>query len=282
MANVYEIITDQILEKLKKGVVPWHKPWSVSHGGRPKNLVSGKAYRGINPMLLAFSGYDSPYWLTYKQAAKLGGNVKKGSKSTMVIFWKPLEKENADTGKTEKHFMLRYYRVFNSDQCEGVEVPETKKPEAKKFKPIKECEKTVARMPKAPAINHGGDRACYMPSSDQINMPKKTAFDQPAAYYSTLFHELSHSTGHGKRLDRKGVTDLCGFGATNYSKEELTAEMGAAFLCAENGIENATIDNSAAYIDNWSEKLKDQPRMVIEAAGKAQKAADYILNREAV
>jgi antirestriction protein ArdC len=287
MNKVYQIVTDQILEKLEAGTVPWHKPWAVAHGGKARNLVSKKAYRGINCFLLAFSGFNSNHWLTFNQCKKLGGKIKKGSKSTIVVFWKPTEKEvkNPDTGKVEieRHFILRYYRVFNADQCEGLEkhLPKPEKPVKKpKFNEIQSCEKTVKAMPKKPEITHGGNAAFYSPASDTIGMPPKPTFNKCEEYYSTLFHELTHSTGHRDRLNRSYVTDCQPFGSTNYSKEELIAEMGAAFLCAEHGIENKTIDNSAAYIKGWVRKFKDKPKMVVEAAGKAQKAADFILDRK--
>jgi antirestriction protein ArdC len=286
--DVYEIITEQILDQLKKGTVPWHKPWKGA-GEWPKNFVSGKPYRGLNVFVLHLQGYSSPYWLTFNQAKAKGGHIKKGEKSTMVTFWKKIEAKKKTTIDTDgnkvevekdPYFLLRYYRVFNVEQCEGLKLPEVKSEETLEFTPIETCEQIVAGMPQKPEISHGGGRACYSPSSDKVTMPMQNSFDSEPEYYSTLFHELTHSTGHKSRLDRDEIVNLCPFGTTNYSKEELVAEMGAAFLCGEAGIENNTIDNSAAYVANWVQKFEDQPKMVVCAASAAQKAVDFILNKK--
>ncbi len=250
MNKVYSIITDTIIKKLEEGTVPWHMPWS-SDG--PRNLISGKAYRGINVFLLGSLGYMSPYWLTFKQAQSLGGHVNKGEKSVPVVFWKTWSQmeTDSDTGKHEKvsRFVLRYYRVFNLEQCTlpAEEIPQAD-PTLKSFDPIPKAESVVTAMPNAPEITHQSHRACYSPILDIVNMPKAESFDAPENYYSTLFHELTHSTGHGSRLDRKGITDPVRFGSHDYSKEELVAEMGAAFLSGHCGIEDRILDNSAAYI----------------------------------
>jgi len=275
--NVYEIITEQIIEKLNKGEIPWHQPWT---GSAPKNLVSKKEYRGINPFLLGCQRYSSPYWLSYKQAKDLGGHVKKGEKSTIVVFWKRVnvkDRENEDSEKTVP--MLRYYRVFNSDQCE---LPDGKVPMLDvnpDFQPIAACDQVVTDMQNKPDIEHREPRAYYRPSTDSVNMPKKETFVKEEFYYSVLFHELGHSTGHKSRLDRKDFAEGC-FGSETYSKEELVAEMTAAFICGHCKIENKTIENSAAYIKSWLRKLKDDSKMVVLAAAAAQKAADFILNRK--
>lgn len=284
--SVYEIITNEILGQLKKGVVPWHRPWI---GGKAKNLVSKKPYRGINAFLLNNSEYSSPYWATFKQIKEKGGYVRKGEKSTIVVFWKILdtkenespENENGDSQK--KVPMLRFYRVFNLDQCEGVTPPKAETSDFEcldGFEPIDRCEKVVADWKEKPAIKHEGKRACYSPREDVVRMPKKEAFKTRESYYSVLFHECTHATGHDSRLKREGVIDVFPFGSTDYSKEELVAEMGAAFLCGICEIENKTIDNSAAYIAGWLKKLKDDPKMLVFAAAQAQKAVDMILGAE--
>lgn len=284
--NVYEIITEQIISQLEKGVVPWHKPWN-SAGVEPTNLVSKKAYRGINPFLLNAASYSSPYWLTYSQCNELGGHVNKGEKASMVVFWKmnTYSKEDDQGEVTEKQIpFLRYYNVFNTDQCT---LPDSKKPVTGESKPevlpIAACEKVVAGMPTKPELRHKEARAYYSPNWDFVNMPKKNLFDGPEEYYSTLFHELTHSTGHEKRVNRKGVNgsngDWSAFGSAPYAQEELVAEMGAAFLCGHTGIVNKTVDNSVAYIANWLTKLKNDKKMVIYAASQAQKAADFILGK---
>lgn len=286
--NVYEIITDRIVSQLEKGTVPWQKPWSGMAASEPRNLVSKKGYRGINAFLTDCQGYTSPYWLSFKQAGDLGGKIKTGEKGTPVIFWNWVKK---GTGKqdpvTDAELLknipfLRYYTVFNSQQCE---LPEGKLPLVPDLPdngltPIACCERIAAKMPNAPAIRYGEQRAYYRPSTDSVNMPKFGTFRTAEAFYSTLFHELTHATGHEKRLNRSGITDATYFGTSNYSKEELVAEMGAAFLCGTAGIENRTTDNSAAYIASWLRQLRKDTKLVIVAAAQAQKAADYILHRQ--
>lgn len=273
--NVYEIITEQFLSALDKGIVPWKKPW-VSRNERHTNLKSKKAYRGVNQMLLDISamtaGYSSPYWVSFKQAKDMGGSVKKGEKSTLVTFWKIIE-DKADP--TKKIPLLRYYRVFNVEQCEGIEdkIPAAST-EKREHTPIEEAEAIWQGMKDAPGLTFGGDRACYSPLSDKVSMPYAEDFVGDEAYYATLFHEIVHSTGHETRLKREFGPR---FGDEKYSKEELIAEFGAAFLCNEAGILAATFDNSVAYIQNWKSKLSAEPKWVVQAAGQAQKAADYIL-----
>ncbi|HEX5033178.1 MAG TPA: zincin-like metallopeptidase domain-containing protein [bacterium] len=283
--KVYEIITERITQALEAGTVPWHKPWKVA-GVADSNLISGKAYRGINVWLTMATtlekGFSSPYWVTFKQCQSLGGRVKKGEKGTPIIFWnfKEFVEESKEGGepKVKKIPMARYYTVFNADQCEGIEAKIPKPAwEGKTFNPIAEAEKIVAGFQAKPTIKEGGSRACYSPSRDTVTMPPREAFDSPAEYYSTLFHELTHSTGHATRLAREGVIENHFFGDESYSKEELVAEMGAAFLSGMAGIENATVSNSAAYIKHWLGALKNDKRLVITAAAQAQKAADLIL-----
>lgn len=272
--NAYDIITDRILDLLEQGTVPWQKPWTG--GGLACNLVSKRPYRGINCFLLNISGYSSPYWATLNQINKLGGRVIKGQKSTPVVFWKWLEIEDQETGeKVEKPF-LRYYRVFNLEQTEGIESPDLPDEEQKEFRPIERCEQLISGMPKRPRIQHVHQAAWYKPDEDLINLPRPETFDSPEDYFSVSYHELAHSTGAKSRLNRPTLTDMAPFGSTNYSKEELVAEMTAAMLCGATGIENKTIDNSAAYVQGWLKKLKNDRRLVVLAAAQAQKAADYI------
>ena len=277
--KVYEIITNAILEKLEQGSVPWHRPWNGKES-MPKNLITKKEYQGINAFLLGCQGYGSPYWLTFRQCSELGGSVKKGAKATPVIYWNWLEIEK-DKETEEKVPFLRYYAVFNVEQCEGI--PEDKVPQAaintNTIDRLTVCEEIVEAMKDRPAITHNRQAAFYSVDRDTINMPLFESFETAEEYYSTLFHELVHSTGHLKRLARPGITDLSPFGTPSYSKEELIAEMGAAFLCGVAGIENVTLDNSAAYIEGWLRKLRNDKKLVIVAAAQAQKAANYILNR---
>ncbi|TKB23464.1 DUF1738 domain-containing protein [Desulfopila sp. IMCC35006] len=277
--DVYEMITNQVLELMESGCIPWQKPWNAR--GANRNLISGKQYRGINVFLLSCTSFSTPWWLTYKQAADKGGKVRKGEKGTQVVFWKPLliNEENPATGKTEKKkiFMLRYYTIFNLDQVDGIEAPV--EPEVVELEPIAAAEKIVTEMQNAPKIEESASgKACYYPQLDKVQMPFFTDFDESEKFYSVLFHELGHSTGHESRVNRpEGMKDIK-FGSDNYSKEELTAEMTAAFLCGEAGILPATVENSAAYLQGWSKKFKESAKMIVCAAAAAQKAADYILN----
>ena len=279
MSKVYEYVTESIMERLGKGTVPWHKPWKNGAAGAPMNFASKKHYRGINVFLLTLQSFESPYWLTWRQVHEKGGEVRKGERSTIVVFWKPYEKEDEkNPGRTVKIPILRYYRVFNVEQSEGVEYPKSQGPTGK-CEAIAAAERVAAGYPNPPEILHRGSRACYRPLEDRIFMPLRESFENPEEYYSTLFHEMTHSTGHRRRLGRKTLVDLCPFGSTNYSKEELVAEMGAAMLCGESGIENRTIDNSASYIASWLSKLRGDKRLVIQAAAQAQKAADHVMGR---
>jgi len=273
--DVYQIITDRIIGLLEAGTVPWHRPWK---GGSeaPRNYVSRKAYRGINLFLLHAAGFASPFWLTFRQVQALDGRIKPGEKSFPVVFWKVFE-EPEDNGESKRIPFLRYHRVFNVAQCEGITVPAP--PEVNgAFEPIDACDRVVAQMPRPPALAHGGARACYSPREDRVTMPAATLFESPAAYYSTLFHELTHATGHPSRLNRKEVAEPVQFGSDPYSREELVAEMGAAFLAGHCAIEATTLTPSASYIQSWLERLRDDRKLVVHAAAQAQRACDFILD----
>lgn len=277
--EAYERITAQIVKMLDEGVVPWRKTWNAA-GELPTSLSTGKAYRGINQMLLGMvgmiEGYGSPLWGTYRQIAAQGGQVRKGERSTSVVLWKPFERENAE-GEKVKAFFMTTFSIFNAEQADWEGEMPTPKEAMNDHDPIAEAEALAsAYLAGGPTFSHGGDRAFYSPSADAIRLPKMGTFDSAEAYYSTLFHEMIHSTGHKSRLARDGVTEGHYFGSADYSKEELVAEMGAAFLCAATGIDpDATLANSAAYIGNWLKVLKNDPKMIVQAASKAQRAADY-------
>jgi antirestriction protein ArdC len=224
--------------------------------------------------LLALAGYGSQYWLPFRQAQALGGNVRRGEHGAKIVFWKfdSYETETAD-GETEerKSAILRYYTVFNLEQTEGLKAFRALPPAF----PIESAEAIVKGMPNPPAFEQDF-QAAYIPSRDTVTMPSRTAFDSQAEYYSTLFHELTHSTRHAKRLAREGFDTPQKFGSESYSREELIAEMGSAMLCGVAGIEQSTLANSAAYLKTWIERLKSDSRLVVSAASAAQKAADYI------
>jgi antirestriction protein ArdC len=283
--NVYEIITERILEKLEQGTIPWQRPWSG--GSCPKNLVSGKEYRGVNVWLLGSQEFSSQFWVSFRQAQDLGGTVRKGERSTPCIFWKFLTRdtENSKTGETETKQipLVRYYSVFNVEQCDGIshsrlEV-ETKEPGP--FNPIAAAEAIMSSFPDAPSISHDGASAFYRPATDTICMPERQSFKSESAYYATLFHEMTHSTGHESRLARPGVSNPIRYGSHEYSQEELVAEMGSSFLLAEARIDSESLtNNSAAYVASWLKALKNDPKLVVLAAAQAQKAIDHILSRE--
>jgi antirestriction protein ArdC len=271
--NVYQIVTDQIISQLERGVVPWRKPWRTE---LPCNLISGKPYRGINVFLLGMQRRSSKYWLTFKQANQLGGHVRAGEKASVVTFWNVgKEKLNAKTGKLSKPFLLRYYNVFNATQIDGID--QLKLGNASLPVPdIDACEKIVAGMPNAPK-RELSNAAWYKPSSDVVGMPPKNVFNSSEEFYSTLFHELTHSTGHGSRVGREGIQNLNSFGSESYSREELVAELGASMLCGITGISPVTLENSASYLQSWISKLRGDSKLILSAASAAQKASDYIL-----
>ena len=280
--DIYQIVTDKIIESLNQGVVPWQKPWNPEVG-LPRSLSTKKAYRGLNIFLLGLSaqinGYSSPWWGTYKQIEARGGQVRKGEKSTLVIFWKRLEKEEVrDDGsiKNNSFMMLRYFNVFNASQCDELEVPAIKgESKLTPHEGAQEIVRTYLSSKNHPEIVKEGTEASYSPSRDCITMPVRTSFRNTESYYGTLFHEMTHSTGHSSRLNREGVVENHKFGDELYSAEELVAEMGAAMLCGVAGI-NWNVENSAAYIGSWLKALKGDQKLVVKAAGLAQKAADLI------
>jgi antirestriction protein ArdC len=278
MARVYEIVTDRIIKQLEAGVVPWHKPWRErGRSGLPRNILTGREYRGINVWILLNTGFSSAYWLTFKQARQLGGHVRKSEIGLPVVYWKFASREVQDGDETiEKSYALcRYYTVFNIEQCDGLAVP-AESP-LSEVDAIEECEAIVNAWVGKPVLRHGGDRASYSKIEDCVRMPMIGDFESAEEYHSTLFHELIHSTGHPSRLNRQTLMEAEYFGDQNYSREELVAEMGAAFLCGFAGIENKTINNSSAYLHSWLEILKGDSRLVFIAAGQAQKAVDTLL-----
>jgi len=279
--DVYQIITDRLLALLEQGTVPWRKPWNYGREGGPLNLASRRYYQGINCFLLACTAFGSPYWLTYRQAQGLGGTVRKGEKGSPVIFWKIYEKEDPEAEDGKKRLpMLRYYTVFNVEQCEGITSPAPDETTWKEHNPIEAAEAVQLAMPNRPIVEIGGTRAYYSPGFDRVRVPELFRYNKAEEYYSTLFHELAHSTGHKTRLNREGITDPHFFGDAVYSREELVAEMSAAFICGHVGIENVTIQNSASYLQSWIKTLRGDKKLAITAGAQAQKAADYILGRK--
>lgn len=278
--NLYETVTNTILDALKRGVVPWRKPWDASVSV-PVNVVTSKPYRGVNLFLLAMTPYTDHRWLTYKQAQEKGGRVRPGEKSTLVVFWKrwepkPESETDEEAPKTQAP-LLRYFNVFNAEQCEGLDLPDVYRPDRRsEHERIAVADLLVDSMPDKPTIREGGKAAWYRPADDLVNIPSIAKFESSDCYYATLYHELAHATGHEKRLNRKGVTESIQFGSGEYSKEELVAELTSAFCCATIGLDNSLIEDSASYISGWLGVLRNDPKAVVIAAAQAQRAADYI------
>ena len=283
-SNVYKIITQQILNLLEQGTIPWKRPWSITQSDDPVN-IRGTPYRGANYFLLSCLGYDRPIFLTYKQSLELGGNVKQGEKGIPVVYWRLIDVKEIDkvTGEVEikRVPFLRYYTVFNIEQCENIKLPaqfsNTNQPPPD-FDPIEAAEAIWTGYPNPPVLHHRGNRAYYRLGTDEIVMPPLHSFEKREEYYSTLFHEMGHSTRHNTRLHREFGRSKVQHG---YAREELVAEMTSAFLCGRAGISQPVLENQAAYLASWSKNLKDDPKLFVVAAGHAQKAADHILNAKA-
>lgn len=281
----YQIVTDVILQHLESGVVPWSCPWNRKVG-RPQNFHSDRPYQGINVMLLGCYGYASPYWLTIRQANLLGGRVRKGEHGARIVKYgscqnKPEGNENNE--KRQTRYFLRDYVVFNTLQIEGIEFPEVKdlKP-LSSVKRLENAERIVSSMPQKPVIEEGQTvKAGYVPVTDTVEIPAIERFEKAEGYYQTLFHELIHSTGHESRLKRKSLIESDGFGGEKYSKEELIAEMGAAFLGMEVGTVQDNHEQSASYIGGWLNVLgePEHKHWVVQCASQAQKAADFVLGK---
>lgn len=277
--NVYQMITDRIIAELEKGIIPWAKPWTGVRSGA-YSRSTGRPYSILNQMILGRPGE----YLTFNQVRQAGGTVRKGEKAAFVVFWKPLPvTEKTKDGKEVTTIVpfLRFFNVFHIDQCENVE-PKYKEADLKPADPIAEAESVIdgyVQRSGVRLIKEKSDRAYYSPTFDEVHLPLIEQFPQIAEYYSTAFHELTHSTGHKKRLDR--LTATAHFGNEEYSKEELVAEIGAASLMNTVGIEtSASFKNSAAYVGNWLTALRNDSRLIVSAAGKAEKAVKMILGEE--
>ena len=276
--NIYQEITDRIIHQLEQGVIPWERPWTGVMDGA-FNRVSKKPYSILNQMMLKHRGE----YASFKQWKDLGGKIKKGEKSEMVVFWKiTAVKEKNSKGEEEiKQIpILRYYNVFHISQVEGVEpLPQE---ELNPLEPIEECERIKEEYKKANNIKILElitNRAFYRPFSDLIEVPCKDQYKNISEFYSTLFHEMIHSTGHYTRLNRFDENaKIAPFGSEDYSKEELVAEIGAATLVNITGIETEkTFRNSTAYIQSWLGVLKNDNKFIVSASGRAEKAVKYIL-----
>jgi antirestriction protein ArdC len=282
--DVYERVTAHIVAELEKGVRPWFKPWNAEHAAgritRPLR-ANGQAYRGINVLMLwgaaSERGYSAPIWMTFKQAQELGGHVRKGEKGNLVVYANTITKTETDENGQENERdipFMKGYTVFNVEQVEGLP--------AHFYALAERPAETVQRIAHAEAffaatgadIRHGGDRAFFSPAEDRVQMPPIEAFREPEAYYATLAHEMTHWTKGAGRLDRDFGRKR--FGDSGYAMEELVAELGAAFLCADLALSPEPRDEHAAYLAHWLAVLKEDKRAIFSAAAHAQRAADYL------
>lgn len=298
--KVQETVTRMFIEKIEERrangetvAAPWRKLWNPALGA-DRNLITGKAYRGSNVFMTAVQGYASPFWITRKQLAKVGGSVKLSATETrfdkrtgtdvpaelpytpILYWWFPDPANPAHEGRMP---FCKFYQVWNVEQCNGIEELVAEAMEGIGGNPVNPIEEAQAIVDgfHGPTIRHGDSRAYYTPSSDTVTMPEMAAFESAEAYYSTMFHELAHSTGHRTRLNRDGVVNPVRFASHDYSEEELIAEMTAAMVAGAAGIETPeTVENSAAYLDHWLAKLKREPAWLATAGSAAQKAADLI------
>ncbi|MCH9674315.1 MAG: ssDNA-binding domain-containing protein [Gammaproteobacteria bacterium] len=274
--TLYESVTQSILDALEQGTPPWQRSWFIGSANRlPRNFSTDNPYRGINAlifwMMAQQQGYTSHYWLTFKQARELGGCVRKKEKGTRGIFYRMLEKTDSSSGETTNIPMARQFYAFNLDQIDGIEDPNAESlPEA-----------TSDENPDADAfiaatgarIEFGAFSPCYIPKSDTIRCPERARFKSAGDYYATATHELTHWTAHESRLAR----DLSGkFGDAAYAAEELIAELGSAFICADLGIQG-TLQEHASYLDHWVAILKGDSRAIVNAASHASKAHQYLM-----
>lgn len=283
--DVYGMVTDRIIAMLEQGVIPWKRPWTGA-GRWAIKRTTGEPYSLLNQLLLGKPGE----YLSFNQCKKEGGKIKKGAKSKVVVFWKMLDRVKVDG---EGHAMvdseghplfdhipyLQYSNVFHIDDCEGLE-PKHYTIETRDFNPIAKAESVIADYTKRSGVqlvHRDQGQAFYSPAMDKVVLPLKETFTGDAEYYSTAFHEITHSTGHKNRLNRF-AEGVMAFGNETYSKEELVAELGSATIMHELGIETeGTITNNAAYIQSWIKALRNDKRLIVSAAGKAAKAVEYIL-----
>jgi antirestriction protein ArdC len=282
--DVYSRVTNKIIADLERGNLTWLQPWQAGHQAGPVSRplrAGGKAYRGVNVLMLWAAamekGYSCPLWLTYKQAAELGGQVRKGEHGSLVVYADKITKTGTDDTGADVEIKIPFmkgYTVFNAEQIDGLPghfyatVPPLNN-EINRLDPVESFFASTKAN-----IQHGGNRAFYSPDRDLVQMPELQSFRDSESYYATLAHEMTHWTRHETRLNRDLGRKR--FADAGYAMEELVAEIGAAFLCADLGIIPETRDDHAAYIASWLTVLKDDKRAIFTAASHAQKAADYL------
>lgn len=287
--NIYDEVTQKIITALEDGVTPWTRSWKSL--GALRNAVSGRSYRGINTLLLSISslaqGFSDPRWLTFKNADQLGGKVRKGQKGTMIVFWKFVTKaqdgeenfdgEDHEDGSGKKFAFARRYTVFNVEQCDGLKLEALTLDDLELELEETELNEQAEAILALPVLHHGGDRACYMPSADQIFMPQRSSFESLNHYYATGFHETCHWTKHPSRLDRD-FKQRFKVEKEARAMEELVAEIGAAFLGAHTGVPFEGMQHPE-YIGSWIKVFQGNNKAIFTATSHAQKAADFIIDQ---
>lgn len=278
--KICEMITTRIIDEMEKGIIPWDRPWTGTGAGAVSHST-GRPYSLLNQFLLRRPGE----YITFNQCKEECGQIRKGEHGQMVVFWKQVKVTDQDENGNAKEKlipMLRYYTVFHIDQCDGIKAKYPAE-ERTHLDPVKEAEDIVSEYDRRETIrirrSSPSNRAFYCPGTDEITVPTLDQYERPEEYYSTLFHEMTHSTGHSTRLNRfAGSAAAAAFGSEEYSKEELIAEIGAASLISHCGIETSkSFRNSTAYLQSWIKALKNDMTLIVAAAGKAEKAVSYIL-----
>ena len=282
--ELYQQVTAGLIDQMERGVVIWQQPWVISKAYQPQNGFSNRLYNGFNRVYLGWLqaefGSNDPRWFTFGNVKELGAKVRKGSKSTVVVYNAPAvtEKEN-DNGEVETYtwWNMKFYKVFHASQIEGlpeydVESETPVQPDASEdYAGISALDTWC--HDNLHSYEYGGDRACYIPSMDTIQMPMPDTFKRQSWYAQTLAHEIIHATGAEKRLNR---LEKAGFGTDSYAKEELVAEFGAAMMCGALDIP-ADMEQSAAYLKSWAKRCKEEPSLLVSAANMAEKAVDYVM-----
>ena len=282
--ETYERVTATILSLIEKGdLLPWQKPWKGT-AEWARSLSTKKEYNGVNRWVLTLTAQAngwSPWFGTYQQIGALGGQVRKGEKSTLAILWKPMSRINKDSGQEERFMMLRTFNVFSASQADNLPEALFVRPDVSEFVGEASADSlldgyfTREEIP----VTFGGDRACYNPRQDKISLPHAASFTEAGHYYATAFHEAAHSTGAEKRLNRPGVVEFDQFGSHQYSREELVAELSSSLLLGVLGLDKPNlVESQAAYLKSWMSKLAEDPQAFVWAAGRAEKAANLILN----
>lgn len=282
--TVYKIVNEKIINMIEQGHIPWRKTWEGNV--QPQNLITKIPYRGVNVWLLSATQFKSPYWLTWKQTEKLGGAVKDDQKKNfeIVVYWNIIKFNDNVDDKEKTVPILKYYRVYNLEQIDlpaNIMEKHVDSVSSSVFNSFEKAEEILSNFQEMPEIVNDSTETTYDPLYDKILLENLSNFKSKDHYYYSLFHQIVHSTGNTKRLDRFRPADFDLFGDTKYTKEELVAEMGSTYLCSYSGIAPQSIDATAEYINGWLNVLKpDDGRFIVFAASRAQKAVDYILNNK--